>query len=324
MHSSDCGSPGAPGALALTVPDIVAATGDEAVRRFSEFLATASRSINTRMAYARAVRLFLDWCEAHGFQSLEQIEPRVVATYVDQHSGSTPTVKQHLAAIRTFFDWLASGRVIAANPALSVRGPRYVVTGWKTRALTPQQVRTLLDSIDSESIVGRRDRALIATMVYTFARVSAVVALRIHDYYRHGDCWWVRLRGWGGQPHILPVHRHAVDCLEAYIEAAGLRSAAPAAPLFRSLDRRGYLTESRLTRTDVLRMVKRRGRALGPRSRISCRMLRATGITIYLRNGGSLQNAQAMAAHASPKTTRLYLRDQAPASYRDEIERIDI
>jgi site-specific recombinase XerD len=96
---------------------------------------------NTRFAYARAVGQFLDWCDQRRF-TLDLIEPVVVAAYVEQHPGSRPTVKQHLAAIRMLFDWLVTGQVIPMNPAASVRGPKHVVKKGKTPVLTAAPSRT--------------------------------------------------------------------------------------------------------------------------------------------------------------------------------------
>ena len=123
------------------------------------------------MAYAHALTRFLDRCELHGL-SLEAIEPVHVAAYIEQHPASEPTVKQHLAAIRQLFDWLVVGQIVPTNPAAAVRGPSYKVKRGKTPLLLAEETRQLLDSIDTSHVVGLRDRALIATMVYTL-RASA-------------------------------------------------------------------------------------------------------------------------------------------------------
>ena len=104
-----------------------------------------------------------------------------------------PTVKQHLAAIRMLFDWLVVGQVLAINPAHAVRGPKHVVKRGKTPVLTPDEARKLLDSIDVTTLVGKRDRAMIGVMAYSFSRVSAAAAMRVEDYYSAGKRWWVRL-----------------------------------------------------------------------------------------------------------------------------------
>ena len=136
--------------LTTVVPRIVADAGPDAARRFVEFFTATIRNPNTRDAYARAVRAFLGWCEARGLMHLDQIEPIVVATYVEglQAVRSAPTVKLHLAAVRMLFDWLVTGQVLRVNPASSVRGPRHVVKKGKSPVLTAVQCRELLDSIE--------------------------------------------------------------------------------------------------------------------------------------------------------------------------------
>ena len=169
-----------------------------------------------------------------------------------------PTVKQHLAAIRMLFDWLVTGQVVATNPAHSVRGPKHVVKTGKTTVLTGEQARELLDSIDMSTVVGLRDRALISVMTFAFARVGAVVAMRVEDYYPNGKRWWVRLHEKGGKRHEMPAHHNLEAYLDAYIEAAGIRDGGKA-PLFRSAaGRTGTLTDKPMHRVDAWRMIQRR------------------------------------------------------------------
>src|SRR2546425_5842197 len=160
------------------VPTIIADAGDQAARRFLEFFAATIRNKNTRMAYYRAVVRFCAWCDRHRLGELAAIEPLHVATYIEelQRGFEKPSVKQHLAALRMLFDWLVTGGVLATNPAHAVRGPKHVVKRGKTPVLTGDEARALLDSIDTSTVVGLRDRALISLMVFTFARVGAVVA----------------------------------------------------------------------------------------------------------------------------------------------------
>lgn len=310
------------GTSGLSLPALVTAAGERASRRFVEFFTANIRNPNTRRAYARAVADFCQWCEARELK-LEQLEPVMVAAYIEQHPGSPPTVKQHLAAIRMLFDWLVVGQIIPMNPAASVRGPRHVVKRGKTPVLTSTQARTLLDSIDTSHVVGLRDRALIATMVYSFARVGAVVGMKVDDYYQNGKRWWLRLHEKGGKFHEVPAHHTLETYIDAYIEAAGIAQDRKG-PLFRSAKgKTRLLTKHAMTRTDVLRMIKRRAADADLPSRISCHTFRATGITAFLENGGTLEAAQAIAAHESARTTKLYDRT-GDAITLDDIERIAI
>lgn len=304
------------------LPRIIARAGQKASWRFIEFFTATIRNKNTRFAYAQAVTQFFAWCEKHRVSELDQIRPVIVAAYIEelQLTRSAPTVKQHLAAIRMLFDWLVIGQIIETNPASSVRGPKYVVKRGKTPVLKADEARLLLDSIKIDSIVGLRDRALIGLMCYTFARVSAVVHMRTGDYFQNGKRWWIRLHEKGGKRHEVPAHHNAEEYLDAYLDAVGIWDEKKA-PLFRSVDRTKNITENPLARTDVLRMIKRRALAAGLPSSTCCHTFRATGITAYLENGGTIENAQAIAAHESPRTTKLYDRTGDEITL-DEVERI--
>jgi integrase/recombinase XerD len=216
------------------LPPMIRHAGDRASFRFVEFFTANIRNRNTRAAYSRAVAAFCAWCEERG-QDFVTLNSVVIAGYVEQllTSGmAKPTVKQHLAAIRMLFDYMVTGSVLPFNPAASVRGPKYVVKRGKTPVLKPDEARALLDSIDTSTAAGLRDRALIAVMVYSFARVSAVVGMDVDDYYQQGKRWWLRLAEKGGKAHAVPVHHKAEEFLDAYLAALGN---AIKGPLFRAI-----------------------------------------------------------------------------------------
>jgi site-specific recombinase XerD len=312
-------------ARGLVVPTIIGDAGEHAARRFLEFFAATIRNRNTRMAYYRAATRFLAWCEYHKLGQLTDIEPLHVAAYIEAlaRDYEKPSVKQHLAAIRMLFDWLVTGQVLATNPAHAVRGPKHVVKRGKTPVLTADQARELIDSIDTSTLVGLRDRALIGVMTYAFARIGAVVTMRVEDYFANGKRWWVRLHEKGGKRHEMPAHHKLEAYLDEYIKVAGI-AADTKTMLFRSAHgRTGNLTLQGMNRIDAYRMVQRRAAALGMKVRICCHTFRATGITAYLEAGGSLEKAQAMAAHESPRTTKLHDRTGDEITL-DEVERIKI
>ena len=304
------------------LPDIVLRAGPQAAERTVEFFTAQIRNTHTRAAYGAAVMRFFAWCDARGLE-LAQISPVAVATYIEEMQSGyrAPTIKQHLAAIRRLFDWLVIGQVVPANPAASVRGPTHVVKTGKTPVLQPAEARLLLDAIDTSTLPGLRDRALLGVMVYSFARVSAVVNMRVEDYYQQGKRWWLRLQEKGGKHHAVPVHHKAEAYLDAYLDAAGI-AAEKDSPLWRSMPRAGGLGARRMSRVDVFRMIKRRVTAVGL-GEANCHTFRATGITAYLLNGGTLERAQAIAAHESPRTTKLYDRTADEVTVED-IEKIGI
>ena len=223
--------------------------------------------------------------------------------------------------IRMLFDWLVVRQVVPVNPAASVRGPKHVVRRGKTPVLDPSEARQLLDSISLHRISGLRDRALIGVMIYSFARVGAVVSLQVQDVYWQQRRLWLVLHEKGGKRHAMPCHHNLEAYLLDYMEAAGIKR-DPASPLFRTIGRGGSTLSGRpMVQADVWATVRRRARKAGIRTHVCNHTFRATGITAYLKNGGTIETAALMAAHESTRTTQLYDRRSDEVSL-DEIERI--
>jgi site-specific recombinase XerC len=305
------------------LPGILVASEPLAQRRFLEFFAANIRNPHTRRAYARAAVDFLSFGTRHGIGSLGQIQPIHVAAWIEQigREQSVPTVKQRLAAIRHLFDWMVVGQAMDANPAHSVRAPKHSARRGKTPVLTPEETRHLLDSIDTGTLAGVRDRALIGAMTYSFARIGAAVAMEVRDVYTQNRRLWLRLHEKGGKEHEMPCHHALEASLHTYLDAAGLRK-HPRAPLFQTIGRgTGRLSGRRMEQADAYQMVRRRAKAAGLATCVGNHTFRATGITAYLKNGGTIEKAAAMANHASTRTTQLYDRRSDDVTL-DEVERI--
>lgn len=307
----------------LVLPALIASADDRVQLRFLEFFAANIRNPNTRLAYARGINEFFGWCSLHGVTSITAVQPLHVAGYIEDlgQMRSAPTVKQRLAAIRHLFDWLVMGQVVPVNPASSVRGPSHSVKRGKTPVLAPEEARRLLDSIDVTTPAGLRDRALIALMVFSFARIGAALNMRVDDVYVQSRRLWVRLHEKGGKRHEMPCHHSLEAYLHAYIEGCVL-AGEPKGPLFRTIGRgTGRLSATPLPQANAFQMVRRRAAAAGIETAIGNHSFRATGITAYLKNGGTLEKAAAMANHASTRTTQLYDRRSDDVTL-DEVERV--
>jgi site-specific recombinase XerD len=317
-----------PGALTspsgtYRVPALIADAGDAASWRYVEFFTANIRNPHTRRAYARACGRFFAWCEDRGL-TITVIRSHDVATWVEelQAKHGAPGVKQQLAAVRMLFDWLITGQVVPTNPAAAVRGPKYVVTTGKTPVLDGSEWRRLLDAIPTETVRDLRDRALIGTLTYSFARVGTALKLKVEDLRPNGTGWQIHLHEKGGKEHKMPCHHALSEMLHAYVAVAGIAD-----------DRKGWLfrtspghnatvlTEQPMNQSAAWFMVRRRAAAAGIAAPIGNHTFRATGITNFLENGGTLEHAQDMAAHASPRTTRLYDRRKERIT-QAQVERI--
>jgi len=215
------------------------------------------------------------------------------------------------------------GQIVPVNPASSVRGPSHVVKRGKTPVLSPREARRVLDAIDATTQVGLRDRALIGLMVYSFARIGVAVGMKVEDVFVRNRRLWVRLREESGKQHEMPCHHNLEIFLQEYLDGAGI-AGDPKGPLFPTIGRTtGELTTTPLPQANAYAMMRRRAVAVGIKTRVGNHTCRATGITAYLKNGGALENAAAMANHASIRTTQRYDRRQEEINL-EEVERISI
>ena len=305
------------------VSALIADCSEDAGWRYVEFFTANIRNPNTRRAYARACARFFAWCGDRGL-TLTTIRPFDVAAWVEQlqETHSAPGVKQQLAAVRMLFDWLIIGQVVPANPASAVRGPKYVVKTGKTPVLDAVEWRKLIDSIPGETVRDLRDRALICTLTYSFARIMAALKMKVDDLRPQGAGYRLRLQEKGGKHHEMPCHHALAEALHAYIAAAGIADDKKGW-LFRTSPGHNatLLTDHPMDQSAAWTMIRRRAVAAGIHAPIGNHSFRATGITAYLGNGGALEHAQAMAAHESPRTTKLYNRTKERLT-QDEVEQI--
>jgi integrase len=178
----------------------------------------------------------------------------------------------------------------------------------------------MLDTIDTTTPVGLRDRALIGLMVYTFARVSAAIGMRVEDVYVQGRRTWARLHEKGGNVHEMPCHHNLDEYVHVYLNIEGVSDNKKAFLFRMAKGRGGQLSVLPMSQADVYRMVGRRAAAACVNTKIGCHSLRATGITEYLRNGGKLEVAQQMANHESARTTGDKIRSRSVRSSESGFE----
>ncbi|MEO6608165.1 MAG: tyrosine-type recombinase/integrase [Aestuariivirga sp.] len=310
---------------ASNLPALISASGEKVAVRFIEFFTANIHNPNTRRAYAKGIGHFMRWCEAQGIVSLATITPVHVAIYIKELSQtkSAPTTKQRLAAIRMLFDWLVTGGTLPMNPAHAVRGPKHRVKRGKTPVLTGEEARQILDAIDVSQAIGQRDRALIGLMTYTFARIGAALAMNVDDVFVQAGRMWIRLHEKGGKEHEMPCHHNLEDYLNVYIKGQGL-SVDLKRPLFPTIGRgTSALTTHPMSQKDAYAMIGKRALRAKIETKVCNHTFRATGITAYFKNNGTLEKAANMANHFSTRTTQLYDRRNDDITL-DEIEKIQI
>ncbi len=165
------------------VPELVERAGGAARFAWEEFFFAEHHNPHTQKAYESAVRRFLAWAEGQGVE-LASISPGMVGQYVTALGGSAAKRNLHLSALRGFFDRMVQRHVVLLNPAASVSGVKETVVEGKTPEITIDQARKLIASVKTTrtvrvkgqepqelvSVVGLRDRAILATLRFTACR----------------------------------------------------------------------------------------------------------------------------------------------------------
>ena len=202
-------------------PAIISAAGGGAEFAWDEFFKGQLANAHTRKNYAHAVRHFLDWCDHPDRRiPLVRITPGHVGDYLTGLELATPTKKLRLAALRKFFDVLVVRHVVILNPAASVRAERYAVVEGKTPEISAKQARDLLKSVNPLTLVGLRDQAIIAVLIYTAARVGAVAKLTLKSLKHDGTQYALRFSEKGGKSREIPV-RHDLEQIPARLHRRG-------------------------------------------------------------------------------------------------------
>jgi integrase/recombinase XerD len=241
---------------------------------------------------------------------LHRVKPYHFGMWLKRHTGSVATQRQHLAAVRLLFDHLLEKGVVDINPAARAKAPRLERESAHTPVFEQNEIKIFLEAIKPDSLLDKRDKALFSTLVYSWARVSAVVGLNVEDYFERKGERWLRLHEKRGKIHEVPVHSKARQAIDQWLLASNFGS-NPSAPLFPAFGKNKKIPELRhMDRTSVWKLVQTRARSSGLEKRVCCHSFRATGITEYMNAGGSLDIAQRMAGHSQLSTTKIYDRSR--------------
>jgi integrase/recombinase XerD len=282
--------------LGAILPELVARAGGAARFAWEEFFLAEHHNPHTQRACQSAVRRFLSWCEGNCVE-LTGISPGMVGQYVTVLGGSAAKRNLHLSALRGFFDRLVQRHVVLLNPAASVSGVKETVVEGKTPEITIDQARKLIASIkltcvvkskgqkpqEVVSVVGLRDRAILATLAYTACRAGAIAKLRLQDFQHDGELRVLRFQEKGGKSREIRVRMELQRDILGYLGVAGIAGDAKDRPLFRSTVRKTkQLTANALTSNAICEMVKRRLKAAKLPERLSPHSFRVTAIADLL------------------------------------------
>jgi len=302
------------------LPQLIVQGGRPTQNAWYDFFEGKIANPSTRRAYENAVRQFLNWCD-EGNISIPNIMAGDVGRYLSQHKGSLPTKKQHLSAIRRFFNILVERHICLINPALVAETERYEVVEGKTPQISAKQIKQLLTSIPTDTAIGLRDKTAISIMIYTAARAGAVSKLNHQDYTGIKGERKLRFQEKGGKSREIAVRHDLEKCIDTYIDCV-TNSTDNNGPLFLAARRREKrLSDSRLRENDMCRMVKRRMKLAGLPRELSAHSFRVATITDLIGQGIPIEDVQQLAGHKDARTTKLYDRTNRKVT-RNLVERI--
>jgi len=263
---------------------------------------------NTRRAYKNDVGAFMRFVgieKPKEFRTVTRAHVLAWRTHLAAQELAPATIRRKLSALSDLFDHLCNANAITHNPVKGVARPREGANEGKTPALSDAQAKRLLHAPDAGTLKGKRDRAILAVLLYHALRRAELCGLRVKDYAIRRGVQTLAVRGKGGKIRYLPAHPHAVTLIEEFLDAAGHRT-DHAGALFRSV--RNGAASGHLSGTAIYtEVVKRHAKEAGiPPAAIRPHALRATAATNALEHGADIAKVQEWLGHSSIATTRLY------------------
>jgi len=271
-----------------------------------DFLLAQDVSPSSRESYRKGLKRFLEWLKGQGVTNPSR---ETILSYKESliNEGlSSFSISAYIVAVRKFFNWLEATRGLP-NIAKGIKGAKRV-RGFRKDPLTIEQVRELLDSIDKSSIRGLRDYALINLLIRTGLRTIEIIRANVDDIRQEGGeaLFYIQGKGRDEKDEFVLLTGETLKPIYEYLKAR--RSAKAGEPLFSSLSNRN--SGERLTTRTVRRIVKQRLRTIGIESdRLTAHSLRHTAITLSLKAGATIQEAQALARHTNINTTLIYAQN---------------
>jgi site-specific recombinase XerD len=265
---------------------------------------------NTRRAYERALKVFMEFVGINVLQDFHVVTRAHILAWrkdLELQGASGATIRHRLAALSSLYEWLCDAHAVTHNPVKGVRRPSVEGYEGKTHALGDHQARALLEAPAADTLKGKRDRAILATLLYHGLRREELCKLRVDDarLQRQGVVH-LAVQGSGGKTRYLPLHPATGARIAEYLEAAGHAGEGRAA-LFRPLHRgRPEGANQALSPDAVFKLVQAYSEGVGVK--VGAHAMRATAATNALDHQADIAKVQEWLGHANIATTKIYDR----------------
>lgn len=243
------------------------------------------------------------------FRSVKRMHVIAWRRTFEERKFSSATIRRKLSALSHLFAYFCEKNAVEENPVSGVERPSEQTTEGKTPAISDDQARALFDAPPLDSLKGKRDRAILAVLLYHGIRRAELCSLCVKDLHERRGVPHPRIQGKGDKERFLPAHPRAIELISDYLDACGHRSDGDGA-MFRPVqnstgDLKKPLSSSSVYRNVVVYYAKRIGlpvEGFGPHS------LRTTAATNALEHDSDIAEVQEWLGHADISTTRLYDR----------------
>ena len=277
----------------------------------------------SQVTYGRGLKQFFLWLQSKGILHPDRETILEYKADLGARGFSATTISGYLTTVRKFFDWTAS-KGSYVNIAQGIKGAKKA-KGFRKDSLTVDQVKELLLSMDTGTLQGKRDYAMLNLMVRTGLRSIEIIRADIADIRQDSGeaVLWIQGKGRDSKDEFVLLTGETLKPIQNYLTAKG--TAGDNEPLFTSQSDRNH--NDRLTTRTIRRIVKAKLQGIGLVSgRLTCHSLRHSAITMALQGGASIQEAQALGRHANVNTTLIYAHNinrvlHAPERKIDELLR---
>ena len=271
------------------------------------------RNARTRRAYHNDVT---DFCHFVGISAPEVLRTvtraHVIAwrRHLEERKLETSSIRRKLAALSSLFDYLCEKNAVMHNPVQGVQRPKLATNEGLTPVISDAQARALLEAPPAHTLKGKRDRAILATLLYHAIRREELCKLKVRDIEMREGVTHLRIEGKGEKIRFLPMAIEASRLIDAYLEAAGHKEELDS-PLFRPVKNNvtGILNKPLDPASVYQAIVKPYGKQVGITVSVHgfcVHSLRATAATNALAHGADIAKVQAWLGHANISTTRMY------------------
>ncbi len=270
-----------------------------------DFLDSIDLKKSSIEVYSRQLEGFIQWITKKKISSPSRDDILQYKEYLYKKDLSALTISSYIVVVRKFFAWMESTKLYP-NIARDIKGLKRN-RGFRKDTLSIDQIRSVLNSIDTQTLQGKRDFAIINLLIRTGLRTIEIARSNIADIRQKDGCsiLWIQGKGRDTKDEFVVLTTETLKPIQNYLDSRSSSSKRERSPLFMSNSSRN--NGQRLTTRSISRIVKNQLVKAGINtSRITAHSLRHTAITLALQAGATIQEAQALGRHANINTTMIY------------------